>query len=279
MTSAGLGFAHPSSLLAELLRGRQLESLGEIAMVVLINQQVRIRTTSFQRFIPSRRAFTLIELLIVIAVLGILSALLLPAIGRAKQAGISAKCKSNLRQMGIALSLYTSDYEHYPVLSSVHLLLDARSNRLGDLNRTCFCPSRLRKYEMPYIYNNFPGWQFPAAAVPPPAFLGGNFTSRDGGQELVATRETAVRVPSEMIAFTDGAYYATFDTLRPAQLNVSGDYPWTGTEDIYPHASAVNRVFCDGHVGAIKKREIAMRSDTIRRQWFTDNLPHRELVP
>jgi len=56
-------------------------------------------------------AFTLIELLAVIAVISLLSALLLPAVKRAKDAGKRIKCASNVRQIILAMQLYASDNE------------------------------------------------------------------------------------------------------------------------------------------------------------------------
>lgn len=58
-----------------------------------------------------RRAFTLVELLIVIAILAVLAAVLFPVFSQAKETGKRTVCLNNLRQIGLGLTIYLSDYD------------------------------------------------------------------------------------------------------------------------------------------------------------------------
>ena len=122
------------------------------------------------------RAFSLIELLVVIAIIGILAALLLPVLGRAKDKSGDIKCISNLKQLGIALSIYAD--EHDGRLPSAERrpttpvdptnvqprIVDLLANGVGNVLKVFQCPKdhfdwfkhEGSSYEWNYAANNQP---------------------------------------------------------------------------------------------------------------------------
>ena len=62
-----------------------------------------------------KTGFTLVELLVVIAIIGMLVALMLPAVSAARESGRRVQCLNNLKQFGLALNAFHTDFETFPI--------------------------------------------------------------------------------------------------------------------------------------------------------------------
>jgi prepilin-type N-terminal cleavage/methylation domain-containing protein len=128
-----------------------------------------------------KKGFTLIELLIVVAIISILTAMVLPAIYRAKEKAREVSCMNNLKQMGIILLLYAEDNddwlppgawgEAFRIRAGVSMVLFKRYKVSKQLV-TCPSGDMYRRY-----YGN-PGWTWPSTGD---AMMSYHYVGGDGG--------------------------------------------------------------------------------------------------
>lgn len=230
-----------------------------------------------------RHGFTLVELLVVIAIIALLAGLLLPTLARAKESGQSAKCKSNLRQIGLTLQMYTGDHGFYPPHSDV--------DWAGKTNRMWF--HRLLTYSGGQWTNGifvcplFTGYArdfegvFSGATIGNPAQ--GSYGYNENGTQKAGSINLQVL---GLGPFASGGATRTAESMvvSPADMIAIGDTAGIDKlsyrSEIYKawtrHKRSHNTLFCDGHVEQMKMGMRTLKTESARRRWNIDNEPHPE---
>jgi prepilin-type N-terminal cleavage/methylation domain-containing protein/prepilin-type processing-associated H-X9-DG protein len=205
-----------------------------------------------------RVAFTLIELMVVIAIVGIAAAILFPVFAQARAKARQATCASNLSQIGKAISLYRDDWDCYVPMwldmqqglrSQIWMGMEPGEQGLIDpylrnegVRR---CPSR-RTAVAHYCMNNWSGSPF-----------GQPETSPQGQPEARVTCPASTLIVWEHQVRDPGCHVGQWGGTREGPNPQSGIDHWDSA-----HHGGFNALWCDGHVKRMSYSEL-------RRPFFT----------
>src|SRR5215471_13886860 len=207
-------------------------------------------------------AFTMMELLLVIAIITILAALLLPALSKAHETTRSASCRNLLRQIGLGLQMYVHDNSWYPPLAErgTELLCFDRLYAYYPLswtNESWNCPTYIANHGLisrDTVVNNSAGvsysYNYMGIATGYPGCPRTIFGLQLGLGHLPknSKKEPGVLAPSEMYAVAD----ARCQTVNQTIAGTIKMMPWSFTGEVAPtHAQGYNMLFCDGHVAKV----------------------------
>ncbi|MGD1042088.1 MAG: type II secretion system protein [Sedimentisphaerales bacterium] len=214
------------------------------------------------------RAFTIVELLVVISVVAVLMAILMPALAGARQRGQAVVCLSNLRQLAIASQLYVNSNDgFYPI---------AYMNKLTDSEFVSYAWdfTRIQKFS-PFEQEVIPGLLWEGQTIEKvqqcPSFKGDatwlldpytgynyNVSFIGHGQLetcVTPTRATSIRRPDRCALFGDGQFSDGANKFMRSPWQSECDEfsdRYAGTQG-YRHYGRTNVAYCDGHTAAVKE--------------------------
>ena len=226
------------------------------------------------RWKTERKSFTLIELLVVISIIAVLAAMLLPALGKARDKARSSQCINNLRQIGIGMVNYANMYKDVIVACWLvpgkyaqgttwpYGLRDAINVKSTTAEKFFRCPSEKGTFNLWNQWNNHYGHN--------QAFLGYNTGPKQklGGTFRNATTEEMLN-PSQILFAADSPPLGNPQVYGEGGFYVVKSYYPYGGQTTYGnpvhmrHSRRANFIKLDGHVESHDTPECRMLNDKL----------------
>lgn len=250
----------------------------------------------------NKSAFTLVELLMVIAIIAILAVFLLAAISEAKARALRIQCADNVHQLGIGLQAFLTDNSSYPLLIDPghggwmallqHTELSMPGNPTIHIPFSKWsrqgvwkCPTANRPSNWPthrgYLSYGYNWYGMSVRTDTNSLGLGGQYVFSVSHLPAPAVRESEVANPSDMMAIGDGLVGGN-GVVQDGAWVFWRTYGLTNYLDSTRRSNArhqgrANVVFCDGHVESPTLQFLfADTSDAALVRWNRDHQPHRE---